>query len=49
MLYIESVDKRTFLYTEESVYETPLRLYELEERLAPYTYIYLCGPASRPL
>lgn len=34
ILYIESVDKRTFLYTRGAVYETPLRLYELEERLA---------------
>lgn len=33
ILYIESVDKKTFLYTETAVYETPLRLYELEERL----------------
>ena len=33
ILYIESVDKRVFIYTEQEVYETPLRLYELEERL----------------
>ena len=39
VLYIESVDKRTFLYTEENVYETPLRLYELEERLAPRDFV----------
>ena len=32
IFYIESVDKRTFLYTGKEVYETPLRLYELEER-----------------
>ncbi len=34
VLYIESVDKRTFFYTADAVYETPLRLYEMEERLA---------------
>lgn len=34
VLYIDTADKRTFLYTAEGVYETPLRLYELEERLA---------------
>lgn len=34
VLYIESVDKRTFFYTADSTYETPLRLYEMEERLA---------------
>ncbi len=48
ILYVESVDKRTFFYTQrschntsrsssqgcgEGVYETPLKLYELEERL----------------
>ena len=30
ILYIESVDKKTFLYTNGSVYETDKRLYELE-------------------
>lgn len=39
VLYIESVDKRTFLYTAEGVYETPLRLYELEERLASWDFV----------
>ena len=33
VLYIDTVDKRTFLYTAGAVYETGLRLYELEERL----------------
>ncbi|WP_165044250.1 LytTR family DNA-binding domain-containing protein [Adlercreutzia sp. ZJ138] len=33
ILYVESVDKRTFFYTKSAVYETPLRLYEMEERL----------------
>lgn len=33
ILYIDTVEKRTFLYTEQEVYETPLKLYELEERL----------------
>ena len=33
ILYIESVDKKVFIYTEQDVYETPLRLYELEDRL----------------
>ena len=31
--YIESVDKRSYVYTRENCYETKLRLYELEERL----------------
>ena len=33
ILYIDTADKRTFLYTREKVYESALRLYELEERL----------------
>ena len=33
VLYVESVDKHTFFYTADGVYETPLRLYEMEERL----------------
>jgi len=34
ILYIDTVDKKTFLYTESAVYETSLRLYELEENLS---------------
>ena len=33
IMYIESIDKRTFLYTSSGVYESPHRLYELEEKL----------------
>lgn len=33
VLYADTADKKTFLYTVNGVYETPLRLYELEERL----------------
>lgn len=33
ILYFESVDKRTFCYTRDVVYECPLRLYEIEEKL----------------
>ena len=33
ILYVESVDKRTFFYTAGEVYETTLRLYEMEEHL----------------
>ena len=34
VLYCDSVDKKTFIYTSDGCYETPLRLYELEERLS---------------
>lgn len=33
VLYIDTADGKTFLYTMDDVYETELRLYELEERL----------------
>ena len=33
VLYIDTVDKKTFIYTMDSVYETNLKLYELEEQL----------------
>lgn len=33
VLYFDTVDKRTFLYTQDDVLEIPLRLYELEEQL----------------
>lgn len=32
--YFESVDKKTFIYMNKEVYETSLRLYELEERFS---------------
>lgn len=32
ILYVESVDNRTFLYTAEQSYETRQRVYELERR-----------------
>jgi len=34
ILYIDSADKKTFLYTKKDVYESNLRLYELEEQLS---------------
>lgn len=39
LFYIESVEKRTFLYTQDGVFETPLRLYELEEQLAARDFV----------
>jgi len=34
VLYFDTVDKKTFIYTKEDVYEIALKLYELEERLS---------------
>ena len=39
ILYVETVDRKTFLYTAGGVYETPFKLYELEERLAGEDFI----------
>ncbi len=39
IMYIETVDRKTFLYTAKKVYETPLKLYELEERLSGDDFI----------
>jgi DNA-binding LytR/AlgR family response regulator len=34
ILYIDTVDKKTFLYTETEIYESSLKLYELEQQLS---------------
>jgi DNA-binding LytR/AlgR family response regulator len=36
--YFESVDKKTFMYTQSQVLETHLRLYEIEAKLAPHDF-----------
>lgn len=38
ILYIETVDKRTFLYTQDKVYESNLKLYELEGQLEKWNF-----------
>ena len=45
ILYIDTVDKKTFLYTETDVYETSLRLYELEGQLAAIDF-FRAGKSS---
>ena len=39
VLYFESVDKQSFLYTESEVYELSLKLYEIEEMLSDAGFI----------
>ncbi len=34
VLYIDTIDRKTFLYTKDEVYETSLHLYELEQQLS---------------
>lgn len=33
VLYIEAVERNTFVYTDEGVYESEMKLYELEQQL----------------
>lgn len=35
VLYFDTVDKKTFIYTAKDVFETDLKLYEIEERFSP--------------
>lgn len=39
IFYIESVDNKSFLYTQEKVYETKHKIYELEEILRKKRFI----------
>ena len=39
ILYIDTADKRTFLYSGKAVYECALRLYELEDGLRDLDFI----------
>ncbi len=38
ILYFESVDKKTFMYTKKDIYESNLRLYEIEEKFSTYHF-----------
>lgn len=39
IMYIESVDNRTFIYTDSKVYESKQRIYELEDILKPKHFL----------
>ena len=39
IIYIESVDRQCFLYTEKNIYETNSKLYELEQQLNEFGFI----------
>ena len=39
ILYIDTADKKTFLYTDQAVYESALRLYELEDALRDQEFL----------
>ena len=39
ILYIESVDRKCFVYTKDNVFETTKRLYELEQQLVSFLFL----------
>ena len=39
--YIESVDKKTFVYLENAVYRTDYRLYQLKDKLRAYGFVQI--------
>ena len=38
VIYIESVDRKCFIYTSDEMYESDFRLYELEQQLEKYGF-----------
>lgn len=44
IFYIESVDNRVFIYTEEKIYETRQKLYELEDILNEKRFLRVSKP-----
>ncbi len=39
ILYVETVERNSFIYTEDGVFESQLRLYELEAMLTEHNFI----------
>lgn len=39
--YIESVEKKTFVYLEKAVYHTDFRLYQLKDKLQKYGFVQI--------
>ena len=39
ILYVEAVDRKTFVYTNTDTYESELKLYELEQQLAERDFL----------
>ena len=39
ILYVEAVERKTFVYTEDEVYESDLKLYEIEQELLQHDFL----------
>ena len=45
ILYVETVDRRTFVYTEKETYESELKLYEIEQELLEHDFLRISKQA----
>ena len=45
VFYFESIDGKTFIYKEKDVFESDLRLYEVEERFCNGTFVRISKAA----
>ena len=45
ILYIETVDRKTFVYTEKETYESELKLYEIEQELLSHDFLRISKQA----
>ena len=45
ILYIETVDRKTFVYTEAETFETDLKLYEIEQELTEHDFLRISKQA----
>ena len=45
ILYIETVDRKTFVYTEAETFESDLKLYEIEQELTEHDFLRISKQA----
>ena len=38
IIYVEAIDRKTFVYTKNEIYESKLKLYEMEEKLIQFGF-----------
>jgi two-component system response regulator LytT len=39
VLYFETIDNKTFFYSKDKIFETPMKIYQLEEKLANIPFV----------
>ena len=45
IIYVDTIERKTFVYTKKDVYESSLKLYELEQQLCEYGF-FRAGKSS---